>query len=258
MTAYTFAYGVDNLLLWRRDGTIPLPGALAMAQTMKAMSDPDLQQQSKPVSDGVGLIYSMDSVYLADAHTGSVEPYLEMFQSSLLLLGRLQCLFDCLYDGNLEKGIPSHIKVLVASGAACLSDAAMAEIRRFVSDGGKLVASKDIGAYNIDGRSRKQKDRAWLKKSPNVLMLKSNDLRQWRHTLNPNDHRPRMCGDKPVPEFASSLRKLLEQHAPRKSCRKRGKPIPAAFTWCVSCSVSVQSQACQLFAWCNAFNEFAF
>ncbi|MFW6456829.1 MAG: beta-galactosidase, partial [Planctomycetota bacterium] len=103
---YSFAYGASGVSIWRRDHRIQPKSALSLLKVTRAMADPELQFESAPLTDGVAVMYSLDSMYLSDAMTGSGNYYLDSLQGGTLLLNKLHVLYDLYSDRRLMKGIP--------------------------------------------------------------------------------------------------------------------------------------------------------
>lgn len=216
MPLYTFAYGASGTSIWRRSHNIPPRQALNILKATHAMADPELQQHSKPVTDGVALLYSLDSLYLADAMTGSAGYYLANIKGGIYLMTKLQVLFNMYADRQLaDSGVPDHVKILFAPGAYSLSDETVASIKQFVEAGGTLVADPEFAQFDRHGRLRDLQTLRWLKRNDHVVMLPKSGVRDWRGTINGSDHNPRRGWGADLPDFAPALEKAIDRHAPR-------------------------------------------
>ena len=213
---YSFAHGASGASIWRRDHDMPPTGALSLLKATRAMADPKLQKHSKPVTDGVALMYSQDSLYLSDAMTGSGKYYLESFQGASLLMSKLHVLYDLYSDRKLKDEIPDHVEVIFAPGAYALQKATFEKIHRFVEDGGVLMTNPTFGKYDRHGRVRPDVEREWLQESSRVKLLDKNTFRQWRRKLPGNDHTARLWAKADAPaDTLKTVQETVAQHAPR-------------------------------------------
>jgi hypothetical protein len=129
------------------------------------------------VSDGVALWYSLDTLYLNDALSGSPESYLQDVQVGVAALTRLQRLYDVLADRQLIDGVPEEVKVLFAPGVVAVDDRALASAKTFVERGGTLLVPVDFARYDRFGRTRSEADLSWLKDNAHVLRFDAEALR---------------------------------------------------------------------------------
>lgn len=68
------------------------------------------------------------------------------------VLSRSRIPFDVLDDAALSDGTLNRYEVLVLPGSSCMSAAETEAVRKFVSEGGKLVATFDTSFYDEYGR----------------------------------------------------------------------------------------------------------
>jgi len=183
---YSFAFGASACSFWtdKNDGDIPSMAYGFLLETARALDDCELQNASVPVTDGTLLMYSMDTLYLNDAIAGSPEQYLQTVQAMIACLARLQHLYTFHADLQLKNGVPSGTKVIVAPGAAALSDQTFLQIKKFVEAGGGLIASEDFGSVDAHGRLREEGQRAWLSTSRNVRLIDDKKLLNLRKKLS--------------------------------------------------------------------------
>ncbi len=211
MTLYTFAHGAEMLLFWRRDAKLEPILEIEIAKAMKAMSDQDLQWKSQPLTDGVGLVYSQDSLYLAQAMDGSAQRMILPFQAGLRMALRLHLLYDLYSDRKLAaEGIPDHIKVLVLPGAFSVSDQLLGQIETFVKRGGKVVVGSSFAEYGDHARARQRP--AWLG-SPNVMTVPEADWIAWNDNFLDADDPT--ASDVKSPEWIAKADQFIAATAPR-------------------------------------------
>lgn len=211
---YSFAYGASGVAIWRRSHDIPPRAAVKLLKVTRAMADPQLQFHSKPVTDGMAILYSLDSMYLSDAVTGSGRDYAAHIQGGIYLMNRLQVLFDLYADRQLAEGVPDDVKVIFAPGAFGLSDATIQALHRFVQRDGILVTDAEFGQYDRHGRTRDPQALRWLKENKRVVMLPRNVVRDWRHGIHGSDHSPRRWGVA-LPDFAPIVQQVIQHAVPR-------------------------------------------
>lgn len=226
MALYSFAYGADGLLFWRRDHELTPPICLALNRVQMALSDPDLQHNSVPVSDGAAVLYSFSSLRVADACEGTAATYLDAWQGGLLLLSKLQSLYDIYSDLQLEKGIPDSVNVLICPAARALSDEMLTQVEAFVARGGRLVVPRNFGGWDQYGRARDEKRVKKLLSSPQVLTL-DDRLLLGLHDQMKNDHDPRPWGTSSAPEWSGRLEKFMAEAAPSTVQYKQAGGQPA-------------------------------
>ncbi len=219
MSMYSWAYGADGITFWRRDHHITPNVALGIAKAMDALNDPQLQSSSEPVTDGVALMFSLDSLYLMNA-MDSPWPYLAPWQGGAQMLTRLQVLYDMYSDHRLAEKVPEHVNVIFAPGAKAVSDQTFSNLRQFVSDGGTLVVDNLFAVYDQYGNRRSNEERKRLLAQSNVTKLAEKKLRKWRRSLGKNDHNP-MSWASPIPPWGEKLDSVIRDEAPRTvRCRK--------------------------------------
>lgn len=215
VTMYGLAYGIDGISFWRRDHRVPPRMGIGLLKASLAVGDPDLQNHTQPVTDGVALLYSLPSMYLSDAMTGGPNAYLRSFQGAALMLERLQTLYDIYEDSQLVDGIPTETKVLYVPNATSISDRTWQAMRRYVQGGGHIVATARSGTYNEHGRPRPEAERAWLNDNQHVLLLDENAHVTWRDLCNSRDHTPQLWRGRSLPSWAGKVNTFIERHAPR-------------------------------------------
>ncbi|MBC2593249.1 beta-galactosidase [Ruficoccus amylovorans] len=179
---YCFAFGASGTSFWLFGDVhdVPARGSEKIFEVIRAMDDEDLQHASSPVSDGVALWYSLDTLYLNDALSGSPESYLQEVQVGVAALTRLQRLYDVYADRQLREGVPAQVQVLFAPGVVAVDDRALASAKDFVQRGGTLLVPPDFARYDRYGRTRSQADLAWLKNNPHVQRFDAEALRVLR------------------------------------------------------------------------------
>lgn len=214
MAMYSFAWGADGLLFWRRDHELPPRVCLELSQAQKAMVDSDLQHASKPVSDGVATLYSFASLRLADAETGDAGAYLDAWQAESLLLSRLGVLYDVHSDRQWENGVLENVKVLFCPSALALSDEVFQTLEKFVEQGGCLVASDRFAQRDAVGRPRDARRVAALLSSPNVMTIPFENLIDLHESMSGIDHSLRPWDGHFLPAWSRPVETFLQKHAP--------------------------------------------
>ncbi len=211
MVLYSFAYGTDMLLFWRRDAKLEPVLEIEIAKAMKALDNDDLQHNSVPVTDGVAVIYSQDSLFLAQGMDGTARRMILPFQAALQLSKRLHLLYDLYSNRQLEKqGIPADIRVLMLPGAFAVSGKLLKQLETFVKRGGRIVVGSSFALY--DERARTRTRPAWLN-GANVLTIPEQDWLTWNNNFL-NDHNITANGVK-TPEWINTVDRFITPLAPR-------------------------------------------
>ena len=86
--------------------------------------------------------------------TSTMGRYVEHCMGAFRAMTEAHLPVDFVTDLDLEENRLDDYKVLVLPNTACLSDNAVANIRRFVKNGGGLVASVESSRYDQDGNAR--------------------------------------------------------------------------------------------------------
>lgn len=212
---YSFAYGASGLAIWRRDHNIAPRAAVQLLKVTRAMADRDLQFHSQPVTDGVAILYSLDSMYLMDAITGSGADYLQNVQCGIYLMNRLQVLFNLYADRQFAEGVPDHVKVLFAPGVLGLTDQTIDALHQYVDRGGILITDPSFGRYDRHGRKRDAATLRWLEENDHVIMLAEGAASEWRQSIHGSDHSPRRWATGELPTFSPAIEQAIDVHAPR-------------------------------------------
>ncbi len=224
---YCFAHGADALVFFDHRRDFEPHEGLPLLELARALNDADLQHRSRPVVDGVAAIYSLESLFLADARTGSAGPYLEQFQALVTLLDRLQVLFNVYADRQLETAVPEHVRIIAAPGADAVSPALLKTLREWVAGGGVLLTTPDFAARDRFGRPRPANERRWVTAAKGVVMIDQEGLRAWRRE-GFRDMGRALGWAKPVPPWAASVATVIDDRAPRTvTCRGPDDPLPA-------------------------------
>lgn len=215
MAMYAFAYGADGMTYWRRDHRMPPESALGVSDAMRLLNEPKLQQDSQVVTDGLALMYSLDSLFLANS-LATDALYLHDLQGAAMLMSRMQVLYDMYSDEYLaRRGVPENIKVLLAPQAFAVDPQAFTAIQRFVEAGGVLMTTPNFGRFDAHGHKRAASDLDWLEQNEHVVMLPEDALEQWRRSdRDASDHHP-MEWAKPLPSVADQIEQVLAEYAPR-------------------------------------------
>lgn len=210
---FAFAHGADALSFWRKDEKIPPRYAIHLMKSIRAMADYDLQHHSKPVSDGIALVYSLDSLRLADARDGGHAYYLNNFQGAAMALEKMQLLFDISEASRLDE---TEAKVLVLPGVEALSDKDINTLYQRLNNGVKLIATRDIASQNTNGAKRQSAELARLLKNPNVRILDPDFFRNLRASVKGNDHDPNLLFGMNYSEELNTLARWLNGITPQK------------------------------------------
>jgi hypothetical protein len=215
---FNFAHGVDGLEFFDHDRFLFPRDSVGLAKLMDAMAEEQLQFDSEPVTDGVAALYSMDSLWLADAETGGGRPYMVNFQSAVTTLDRMQVLYSVYNDRQLEPNVPDDVSVLMAPGARAMTDETLESIRIFVEDGGTLITTPNFAAVTRYGRSRADDDRQWIRNHDDVVVLEGEDLDTWLENWQRGEYgmqRPLGWAEKDLPAVADEIEPVVREAAPR-------------------------------------------
>lgn len=224
---YCFAHGADALVFFDHRRDFEPHEGLPLLTLSRALNDPDLQHRSRPVVDGVAAVYSLDSMFLADARTGSAGPYLEQFQALVTLLDRLQVLFNVYADRQLETAVPEQVRVIAAPGADAVSPALLQTLREWVAGGGVLLTTPDFASRDRFGRPRPADERRWVTAAKGVVMIDQEGLRAWRRE-GFRDMGRALGWAKPVPSRLAPVAAVIDDRAPRTvTYRGRDDRLPA-------------------------------
>jgi hypothetical protein len=215
---FNFAHGADGNVFFDHDRDFFPRDTVGLAKAMHAMADEQLQFETDPVSDGVAVLYSLDSLWVTDGLTGAGREFMKYFQSSVATLDRMQVLYSVYSDRNLESGVPDDVSVLMAPGARAMTDDVHGAIRAFVEDGGTLITTPDFGESTRYGRLRPETERQWLQTSENVVLLEGEDLDTWIENWQRGQYRMQRAlgwADKPFPAVAHDIEPVIQTRAPR-------------------------------------------
>ena len=216
---FCFAHGADGLVFFDHQRDFYPRDTVGVAKLMDAMAEKKLQFESEPVTDGVAALYSMSSLWVTDAVTGSGRPYMVHFQSTVTTLDRMQVLYNVYADRQIEKGgVPDGVSVLMAPGAEAMNDTTLANIRAFVEDGGTLVTTPDFARVTRYGRSRPKAERDWIREFENVVILDGEALDSWTANWQRGKYKMQRglgWANKSLPKVAETLEPVISQEAPR-------------------------------------------
>jgi hypothetical protein len=215
---FNFAHGVDGNVFFDHDRDFFPRDTVGLAKAMDAMADEQLQFETDPVADGVAVLYSMDSLWVADGLTGAGRPFMENFQSAVTTLDRMQVLYSVYNDRQLEPNVPDDVSVLMAPGARAMTDETLESIRTFVEDGGTLITTPNFAEATRYDRSRPDADRAWFRDHDNVVVLEGDDLDSWLENWKRGQYQMQRAlgwADKELPAVAETFEPIISEEAPR-------------------------------------------
>lgn len=215
---FTFAHGADGTVFFDHDRDFFPRDTVGLAKAMHAMADEQLQFETDPVSDGVAVLYSLDSLWVTDGLTGAGRQFMKQFQSSVATLDRMQVLYSVYSDRNLEGGVPDDVSVLMAPGARAMTDDVHGAIRTFVEDGGTLITTPDFAESTRYDRLRPAAERQWFRTSDDVVVLEGEDLDAWLENWQRGQYQMQRAlgwADKPFPAVAPDIEPVIQKRAPR-------------------------------------------
>ncbi|MBN1807667.1 MAG: beta-galactosidase trimerization domain-containing protein [Planctomycetes bacterium] len=199
---YYFAHGDRGVIIWSlgsdsgviQNSLAPTPGGLALAEAFKAFHKDDLDKQifaSEFVTHPIGIYYSQPSIrfnWVVDAganyetwpnrsgtihraystHIQARRAFIDMLENS-----GYQYKFISYLD-VLDKGrVPDDISVLILPKTVSLSQKEADVFRKFVEEGGTLIADQQTGMLdeNLKGRTESiLSDLFGIRRSSNLLV----------------------------------------------------------------------------------------
>ncbi|MFQ5808051.1 MAG: hypothetical protein ACE5JM_00410 [Armatimonadota bacterium] len=105
---------------------------------------------------GVVLSQNTHDFYGHIPDTTNLDDYRDAILGTWLLLTKRHLPFNFVFDNELEAGDLQAYKVLLLPNAAALSDAMLANLRQWVSDGGRLIATAETALHDEWGERREQ------------------------------------------------------------------------------------------------------
>lgn len=214
-TLFSFAYGADSLLFWRKDHTMEPVLMHAVCRATEALENADLQRNSSPLTDPVALVYSGTSLRYFYAKWGHSYLYTTMVQVGVAAANKLQWQYKFFEERALENGIPDGQRVLVVPGAVAVSDAFFEAVTAFLNSGGTLIATDDFGRLDEHGRPRDAALVRTILKHPNTQITPLADLRQWRDQVVVRNDDVRFWSGLDEPDWLQSWEAVAEAKAPR-------------------------------------------
>lgn len=184
MSAYAFAYGARGVLFWRRDHAMPATSALGVAEAIDLLKDTDLVEHSSPVSDGVAIVYPLETLYGEEARTGTATVTLGNVQGALVFAKRQQLQYDFVADRDLASTLGHRsTRAVILPAASWLADPQLAALEQFLAQGGAAIIPADLGVRDEHGRDRDPARLARIKGRPNVLTLPETAFFELRKTV---------------------------------------------------------------------------
>ncbi len=184
MSTYSFAYGARGVLFWRRDHTVPATSALGVAEAIDLMQDADLMDRSKPVTDGVAIVYPLETLYGEEARTGTSTVTLGNVQGALVFAKRQQLQYDFVADRDLASALTSgSTRCVVFPAASWVAEAQFTALEQFLARGGAAILPADFGVRDEHGRTRDPARLARIKSDKNVLTLPETAFFELRKTV---------------------------------------------------------------------------
>lgn len=172
-TAFAYAYGARGTLFWRRDHRLPPASALGIAEAIDVMAEPELQQNSVPLTDGIVMVYPFDGMHAAGARR-SPHVRVEAMQAALMWAKREQWQYTVVADQDLATVLTSdRPRCVVIPSGAFLSAMTWAALENYLASGGAAVVTDDVGRWDPQGGIRSSTRRDVVLSHPQVRVLSS-------------------------------------------------------------------------------------
>jgi hypothetical protein len=128
---------------------------------------------------GVVVSQNTDDFYGHAPGAGNLTSYRDAVVGAWLLLAENHAAFRFVFDNQLNPGELSGYKVLLLPGTVCLSDAAVAALKRYAASGGKVVATGNSGDCDEWGSRRPRNALEGIKE---IVRLEGDLLLAWVRT----------------------------------------------------------------------------
>jgi hypothetical protein len=185
MSTYAFAYGARGVLFWRRDHTMPATSALGVAEAIDLLQDSDLMEHSVPASDGVAIVYPLETLYGEEARTGTSTVTLGNVQGALVFAKRQQLQYDFVADRDLAAVLGNGAtRCVILPAASWLAESQLAALEKFLAQGGAAIVPADLGRRDELGRERDPARLARVKSDKNVFTLPETAFFELRKTVH--------------------------------------------------------------------------
>lgn len=212
MSAYAFAYGARGVLYWRRDHLMPAASALGVAEAIDLLSTPDLVHHSRPVSDGVVIVYPLETLYGEEARTGTATVTLGNVQGALIFAKRQQVQYDFIADRDLAAVLAAPTtRCVVFPAAVWLPESVLAATEHFLDHGGTAILPANFALRDEHGRERDATRLAQLKRRENVLVLAENAFFDLRKTIRAPERSMQFGLAGPAADWEREVEGLLER-----------------------------------------------
>jgi hypothetical protein len=215
MSAYAFAYGARGVLFWRRDHRMPATSALGVAEAIDLLQYPDLVRRSRPVSDGVVIVYPLETLYGEEARVGTAAITLGNVQGALLAAKRQQLQYDFIADRDIGSvGAGAAIKCVVFPAGSWLAEQHLATMEKFIRQGGSAILPADFALRDERGTERSAARLALFRNNPKVLILPENAFFDLRKSVHAPERSMQFGLAGPESALEERIREFLDRNAP--------------------------------------------
>lgn len=177
--------------------TLQVPGRDTMARYMADMAVREPYVRGSRPLRWCGLLVSERTEMWYGRHEPQ-EMYIKGIYGAFQILMERHLPVVLVTDRDLERGNLDGLKVLLAPNAAALSEKECANLRRFVGDGGGLVASYETGMYDEWGQPLKDFRAGDLLNARKIGAFDNRNEKYWKsigaHWIVPASH-PFVTGD---------------------------------------------------------------
>lgn len=214
VTAFAYAYGARGTLFWRRDHIMPPTSALGIARAIDVLDELDLQQNSRPLTDGILMVYPFEGLHTAGAWDASPSALMERMQGAVMLAKRRQWQYTVVAERDVALALDGEgVHCVVVPAGAYLAANAWAALAGFVERGGALLVTDDFGTWDERGTERLPNMRRQLFAQERVHVVSGDAWLELTAGLTgPRDSRLGLAG--PTPEALNTADAFVRTHAP--------------------------------------------